>query len=656
MATLERLDIPMSERFRPSGELHQNIVSRLESRRVLSERHIQNRYDAWNQVDEHCRLYVDLSRQAKKGDRTTDSTKKEMPFQRSIVMPMSVAILQVRLVELMGIFLANDPIIQIEGTGPEDVRPAKIMTAVLDYDLRQMKYVLQLYSLLQDAEKYGLAAAYDTWDEQPGWIYQKIASNVSPGVRAILTAQGVPDVERQWGMVKEHNRWESLDPFNFWPDPRVPFSRIQESEYVGHRTWRSYLWLLERSQQNGGPYFNVDEVQRLGSSTQEKVLRSRDRAVLNSFAMTGSADDQDKGFHCVDHMQIKLIPREWELSEETRPEIWWFSWANRSTIIRAHASSYEHNQFTYAGIESNPDPHVEFNPGTIENIDGLQRVTNWLFNSHIENARRHLNNSMVYGSSFIEEEDVLNRDAAGNFRLTAEGERLIQTGRVSIEQMFHQMALTDVTRSHLNDGNLMMDMAMRYAGTADQQMAQTARANRTLGEIERVLSSSSKRMAIVARFMDDMGLRPLVERAISNRQQFTEIEQYFRISGELMSELGQDAKQILVRPSDLGGNFDYVSNTGALPPDPARQAEIWVRILEGIAQFAPLQVPGLIVPGPDGKVMDVREVFNEAARQGGAKNIERFYMQVQAPPQILPDEAIQQGVQAGNVVPIQDAA
>lgn len=655
MAEIEILERPLNERLRPGAGLHEELVSRLNARQNLSERRIQGRYDAWNQVDEHCRLYIDLSRQAKRADRTTDQTKKEMPFQRAVVMPMSVAILQVRLVELMGIFLAKEPAIQLEGSGPEDVRPGKVMTAVLDYDLRQMGFVLQLYSMLQDAEKYGLGAIYDTWDQQPGWIYKKLAPNLNPLVRAILKSRGVPDVEREWGIVREHNRWETLDPFNFWPDPRVPLSRIQESEFVGHRTWRSFLWLLERSEENGGPYFNLDELEKVGPDISEKHLRARDRATMTAYSMAKSSDDKDKGFYCVDHMQVKLIPREWKLSEETRPEIWWFSWGNRTTIIRAHSGSYEHNNFTYSAIESNPDPHVDFNPGTIENLDGLQRVTNWLFNSHIENSRRHLNNSMIYGSTWIEEEDLLNRDAAGNMRLTAAGEALVESGRTTMDQLVHQMQLTDVTRSHMADGNLMMDMAMRYAGTADQQMAQTARANRTLGEIERVLSSSSKRMAIVARFMDDMALRPLVERAVSNRQQFTEIEQYFRITGELMGELGQDAKQLLVRPNDLAGNFDYISSTGALPPDPARQAEIWVRMLEGIAQIAPLGIPGFLIPGQDGKVLDVREIFNEAARNGGAKNIERFYKQIAAP-QVLPDQEVDQGVQDGNIVPIAEAA
>ncbi|HWO69602.1 MAG TPA: hypothetical protein VNP94_02455, partial [Actinomycetota bacterium] len=153
------------------------------------------------------------------------------------------------------------------------------------------------------------------------------------------------------------------------------------------------------------------------------------------------------------------------------------------------------------------------------------------------------------------------------------------------------------------------------------------------------------RLGIVARLLDAQAIRPLAERAVANRQQFTTLEQYVRIAGNLVRELG-GLTQFLVRPSDLAGHFDYVPHSGVLPPDPARFAQTWAQLLEGAAK-----IPQLLQPGPDGKVLDVRAVFNEAARALGIKDLATFY--TAAPPTVLPDEALARAVQAGNAVPLE---
>ena len=51
--------------------LHQQVLTRLNSRRDLSQRHIGKRYDNWSEVDEHCRMFIDLSRRAKKAAPST---------------------------------------------------------------------------------------------------------------------------------------------------------------------------------------------------------------------------------------------------------------------------------------------------------------------------------------------------------------------------------------------------------------------------------------------------------------------------------------------------------------------------------------------------------------------------------------------------------
>lgn len=360
-------DQPLEERLKFGSGLHQKLISRLIARRRMSERAMTRRYDSWNRVDENCRLFIDLSRGVKYADGTSSQDKKEIPWARSIVVPMSYAILQVYLTQLMGIFTRRDPPLEIQGVGAEDVRPAKLMNAVIAYDQVQTNYILELYTALQDALKYGLGGFHDYWDESFGYKTER-----AEGLTAkILEMRGLSTSRRVWQKLKQFNRVEAWDPFNFFPDPRVSLSNIQRGEFCGTRYWLGYLELLSGSIDNGGNYFNLDEIPKSSPKTQQ--LRSRNRFQASQMNIIGSSDEKDKGFHAIDSYIVELIPNEWELGPEDRPEKWHFAWSDDTVIIRAHRADYDHGEINYSVLESNIDTHVFGNQGSIENMDGLQR-------------------------------------------------------------------------------------------------------------------------------------------------------------------------------------------------------------------------------------------------------------------------------------------
>lgn len=644
-------DRDLATRLRYDGtatSLHQKTISRLVARRRLSERAMNRRYDAWNRVDEHCRLYIDLSRQAKNADGTLGD-KKEIPWARSIVVPMSYAILQVFLTQIMGIYTRRDPPLEITGVGPEDVRPAKLMNAVIAYDQVQTNYVLELYTMLQDAMKYGLGGPHDSWEDEYGH-----KRKVAGGIEAkILKMFGLETSKRVWGLKRQYEKVEAWDPFSFFPDPRISLSKMSKGEFVGHRLYRGYLELLAGSMENGGNYFNISEIPKTSPKTQG--LRSRSRFQGSQLNMIGSMDDRDKGFHALDSFQVSIVPEEWELGKGDRPEKWQFTWVDDKVIIRAHPCDFDHDEFSYGGLESNIDTHVFGNQGSIENMDGLQRFMTWYLNSHIQNVIRFLNNRMIYDPFLVESFDVENPDAAMHVRLTAQGSQLVREGRMTIQQMIHQITMTDVTSSMLGDMNVMMDMTMRMSGAADQMMGRTTQDKRTLGEISRVGHEGSARMAMHAMMMDVQAMRPLALRWVSNRQQYTSEEMYVRVGGNLAHEFGGD--RVRVRPDDLHGNYDYIPRTGAAPLDPGEMATI---MFDGLAMI--LKQPEILaVPDRDGNVLDPHEFIKEGLRDRGVRNVEDFYRKMggkpgQTPPganvEVKSDEEVERMRQAGNVIPI----
>jgi len=1017
------IDQPIEARLKYGSSFHAEILSRLNARQRLAEKNIASRWDDWNRVDESCALYIDLARNVRTADKGTRSNKKEMPWERAIVVPMSYAILQTYLTQLLAIFTKRDPILEISGSGPEDMRSAKVMQAVIGYDQRETNFLVQLYTILQDAVKYGMGTFYDCWTDKYGWKFTKRPPN------PFQDFLGVPPVERTWDLLKQHNSVEAVDPRLTWVDPRVSISNGQKAEFAGHRAFCSYLELLEGAQKNGGPYFNIEYVSKLGAGG----ISRRDTTVARSLKhlqMTGSMDDKDKGFHCKDVMSIKLIPKDWKLGDGERPEVWQFAWIDKSIVIRAHPSEYEHQELPYSGAESNVDTHVTFNPGAIENLDGLQRFMNWFYNcadeqteiltssgfkflkdlddgdkvatvdpnthefwfeaprqhfvypfdgemvrvktdqqdmlvtpnhqmyvgtctegnhrfrfkdaaaidhrckflgavsqnggiengelvleeetriyanggshtvpltsipystlapflgyfvsegncyireyqsgdrakgitsahritigqskestaekiagvmesmpfhvtraqptadlstwtisnwrlakwlkehcgdsaqtkrvpacvftwgpelrgkfldaaidgdghkktenyaqyysaskeladgiqaiavslgyktvlgqslsngktlycvsinkrtktfalqpwsfsreyykgevyciensthltiyrrngkvgihgqSHVANVMRHLNNSMLYSPTLVEELDILNPTAAGHYRLSALGEKLLQEGRISMDAVIHQLQKVDVTSGMLGEVNQLFDWGMRMTGASDAMQAQVTSDKRTLGEINQANMGASARMSFYAQLIDSMAIFKMAQRWISNRQQFTDKEGWFRVSGEFAREMASTGDPryqngfMMVTPDDLAGNVDYVPRSGPMPADPGDSIQAWTTLSEMLSKSPML----LQMPDAQGRVPDVQELFKEFARTPlGIRNIDSFYKPLMPPPgmgmpgqmppgapgtpqvpvRVLPDEQVAQMRQAGNVIPLKGAA
>lgn len=665
-------ELPIEQRLAPGTRLHGKLVQKLKARLELSFRNLSTRYDDWDRVDEHLRFHIDLTRAVRKGDKTLDTNKREMPFERSIVVPVSYAIHEVRKTQLFGLFGHREPFIQLQGRGPEDMKPAKLLEAVLDYDYAQSQGAVSVYSMLQDADKYGMGIVYDHWEDVSGWV-EKPAQPSALGMMAIkLGIVPMPPPTREWETVKEFNRWTPVDPFNFWPDPRVSISNLQEGEFCGHRVYRGFMHLLERKKNedgSGGPYFNLDKIKQTGQTgAQGESARmvGRTRFALDQFSLKDQGDDKDKGYYTLDHLQVKIIPKDWELGEEDRPEIWWFTLADERTIIRAHRSAYEHGKFCYSVAEINPDPHTLANPGVIENLDGLQRTINWLLNSHIENTRKFINNELIFDPNLVEEADVLNPGPARWIRLTQLGSQLLQQGVMPLSDMYSQLNIGDVTKGHLETMQGLFDMAQRLGGASDTMMAAPTQGDKTLGEVNSINAGASARMGVNARMIDAQAITPLAERAVANRQQFTSLEQYFRIAGDLAKEYGGQPLQMVKQP-DVQGSFDYVPHSAITSGDPARLAQTWQQILQTVGAF-----PQVTMPGPDGMKLDIREVFNETVRNMGVRDIDSYYimdpmwqqmmMQQQAMAagaqgqpgagvQVVPDQQFNQQVDAGNYTP-----
>ena len=653
---IEVLDnIPIPEKLKWDSGLHAKIFDRLNEYRLASERHVQQLHENWNRVDEHMRMYVNLDDNVVRGNRKVDTTKKENPFERSVTMPLEYAMLMTRTTQISGILSAATPPIHLAGRGPEDYRGARMNEAVLTYDAEQSNWTLQNWQLAFDTERYGSSCWYITWEED----YEDQPQNgmIPPEFRDMLGPEAVGMVEPVTGdprVVKQFNSVRTLDPYRLLPDPDVPFSENQKGDWFGHRERMSWLWLNDhRHAQKKGPYFNIEHIR--DNRLPRDVTTGRE--VDANFG-----DNQLRSYHhmTVHHLQCRIIPFEWELSPSRESEIWWFAIANKTTIIRAHKSPYPHKRYTYAVGQGDPDMHAPFTMGMGMQLEGMQRLTNWLVNSHITNIRKAVNDEMIFDPELIEMGDLLSPGPAKMVRLTKQGSALLKQG-VPISSMWTQFAIRDVTGTHMEAAQMLYAQAQRVSAANDTAMGMPLPEKRTLGEVQTFSATATQRIGTTAQLLDVMVVKEAAEQMVANNQRFRTMEQWIRVTGQLARQLklGDEVKSLLMNQRDLEGNYDYVARTSTMAPDPARDAAVWGAMMQVLASS-----PQLLQPDIDGKQIDPHSVFNQWLKAQGINFFEEFYtdpqerLSAQAPPggpggqvgvNIQPMEQIERQVEAGNL-------
>ncbi|MCK5481330.1 MAG: hypothetical protein KAJ06_09290 [Gammaproteobacteria bacterium] len=651
---IEVSEKPVHEKLHHSQKMHGTLLSELNSMINASESHIEQRFDDWDRVDAHMRLYMDPEAMHREADKTLSPDNKAMPYKGTIAMPVTYSMLMTRAAHKFALLTAVDPRIHYEGVDSDDYHGSQIHEVLARYDLRQSRFDVKIWQAIMDTERYGLAIWYDTFEEQFG--YQR-PRGMSP-LEMLLA--GVDPEEGTWERIKEWNNIAAIDPRMLRPDPNVPISDVQSMNYIGHEDHTNLMWYLERKlSEDNGPFFNMKHFRRISQG----VAGERN---VDGRWMDGEYNNEHMPKYNnpkVVHLQWKIIPSEFGLSKNERPEIWWFSVYNGELIIRAHKSVYAHNQFTYCINQADSDLHAPFTPGAGQQMIGGQDLTNWLTGSMIANTKKIVNDQVIFNDDLIDPVDMATPGPAKHIRLTRRGKRLQEMGQMRIQDMYGQLNVTDITGQHLETSQAIYMQLQRMASVPDTMQGMPLPTKRTLGEVEKVNQSATLRLGVDAQMLDLSLVKPFAERLITNRQQFTSIQRYYRLAGRLIEQLG--AEQFEVGPDDLQGEYDYIAHTPTMAPDPARQSALWGQLLQMLAQ-----APQLMNPDANGMVLNPIAVFDHFVRSTGVNYLDQFKTPMTPQPgpgQLAPEnqtgasqpgvdvqteDQIAKGVQSGNLVPM----
>lgn len=619
----------------PNTDQHAYVLSYLNQRIEESEQSMSNFYDRWQVNEKKHQAYISLNDYEKLLENL--NKKGNTPQVISVQVPYSFATTSTINTYLLQTFAGRKPIFQVDALDPAKIDGAKNMEHILQYNADHTRLVRNLNRFLQDTQVYGVGILKTSWNNERVKRTQTSSFEQYNFFNTLLGKKNVRQkVEK---LTYSGNEVESIDPFMFFPDPRVPMTEVNKrGEYV---FWRKYdgkhmLKKLEQSYPNRFTW--IDEtvatlpINRYTSySDSARSIRSKGEAVPGT---TTPGQPSVNSYYQVDQGTVEIIPKDLGIGPESFPQKWIFTILNKAQIIQAELYDADHGMHPVCVAEPYEMGYGFGNCGIVDFLGTLQDTISWFVNSHIYNVRSALNNMFVVDPSMIEMQDVKNPEPG----------KLIRLKRTSFGQdvrtAIQQFPVADVTSKHMDSAQEFLKMGQYLTAVTDNMMGVQAEGGRkTASEVRIATQAGASRLASQARIISAQAMCDLGIQMSMNIQQYLDDEFYFNVMGQA----GQKAP-IKIGINEVQGDFIFPIHDGTLPIDNVALFEVWKEILLGVGQSPVLS-----------QMFSLPEIFEYTAQLGGARNIEQFKIQpVQQPsPGAMPmDPAMmQQLAGAGGGMP-----
>lgn len=616
--------------LRPNSDFHKKLKSKILSRAQASRNELSKRFNSWNKMDWTLTSYIPL-KDYEKVVKEKDQTKPV-----SIVFPYTYSSLE-SLLTYLTIAFFQDPIFQYEGVEDTDVIGAMLLELIIKLHCIKTKVPLSIHTILRDSLAYGVGIGIPEWITIFG--KRPFKSNiVTESPLGTNTESFVDFVE---DMLFEGNSLSYIDPYMWLPDPSVSSVNVQDGEFFGWLDRTNYMNLLTEEEGPDSELFNVrylnlitNRRSSLAKDESERERKEGGSRSTESRHLAGLTKPVD-----LIRMYVTLIPKEWELSDSESPEKWFLSLASDEVIVECRKADHNHGMYPAAVASPEFDGYSIAPIGRLETMYGLQGVLDFLFNSHVENVRKAINDMFVVDPYLININDMKDPKAGKLIRL-----RRPAWGR-GVDKVVQQLQVTDITRTNIADTAYITQWMDRISGT-DPSMSGSLRMQGperlTRSEFQGTRGSAMSRLQRIAmtvgmQFMQDIGTMFAV-----HTQQYMTKEAYAKVAGryqeQLLKAFGKD--RVRVSPMDIAINYDVIVRDGSVPG--GNFSEAWIQLFNIIAGTPELHAQ-----------FDIYRIFSYIAIQLGAKNIEDFKKVAnQTNMQTMPDEAVASEAQKGNLVPL----
>lgn len=619
---------PEGLNLKPFSLKHDKLRDMVVDRATESRQVMTARFKEWRKIDMSMTGYIT----ADDAELKVQADDPRKPI--AIVVPTSYANHQVLLTYHTAALL-SEMIFKYEGIGPEDIAKAIIMEHLIDIQARRSKMLLNLHTMASDAYKYNIGIC------ALEWIVKKSGGRkVVRSIEAdLLTRASTVEESLPGRVLYEGNRLLSIDPYEYLPDPHFEAHDVQSMENVGWIYRTNYFKLLKEEQANPGDYFNVRFIEFMDGTSQlyreGRDERSKKTKLDRKSDSTIFAKPVDVLVQLVD-----LIPSQWDLGQGEFPETWLFKIAGDELIIDAGPIQLEHGMKPVVACSPDFDGHSVISTSRMELGQPLQHAINWLYNSHITNVRKAVNNMLVVDPGLANFNDVTDTRAGAVIRM-----RKSVWGLGRIKDAVMQLPINDVTRNNMNDVSALMNIDDRVSGAQDAVSGLISQKKERISSFEsrQAATSAISRLEKDSRIMYVQAYYDLAYMMAFHTIQLMEEDTYVNITGRLLQDLPKeynvDRERVAVK-SELFNNFrfDVIPHDGSIPGshgDPVALNQFFATITRdpSIAQ-----------------AFDIIKLTKVIGRELGIKNVDDFVNKGGGA--VLPDEVVDEQANAGNLVSI----
>lgn len=611
-------DYPMGLDLQPDSQLHQKVLAKLLNRVRVAHEKLGSRRSSWREIDKTLTAYVRLDELEHK----VKAKDKRAPV--SIVFPHSYSILETLTAFMDGLFL-REPIFRYEGNSPEDTIGAILLTKVVEAHCRRFKVGLALHTAFKDSIAYGVGACFPLWKQKYGY-----RTTSSYGMDGSLEKTSEPT------LLFEGNALENVDPYQLLLDPNYGVQSIQDAEFVGFVRRTNYYNLLPED--GKGSIFNVRYLK--GKDCTSKYWESQRDQKSQSTTVEDTSILRPVD---VIYLYVNIIPKDWGLGDYEEPEKWLFGIAADLVIIQAQPLDLDHNMFPVAVCAPTFDGYSSAPLSRLELLGGMQELLDWLLNSHVANVRKTINDMIIYDPYMLNTADLIDPKPG----------KLVRARRAAwgkdIRGSIQQLQISDVTRQHIADAQLTMNLMSQISGADDAMMGtlrQGGPERLSAAEFSGTQTQALGRLQSLAMIVGQQLMQDVGYMFAMHTQQMMQEDVWVSTVGQwqeqLLAYFGPQIQndRMRVTPQDLNIDFDISVN----PENQGQATQFWVQMFDTIAKTPELY-----------QLIDVGRVFRYVATQLGAKNVDNF-LRAPIQPVGAPTADVMAQAQAGNMVPIEEVA
>lgn len=607
------------------------------AQRSQADWHDQLRYN-----EDQYKLWMKKPKDEQGDESTPARDLTDRPKFESLLIPYGYANCSAAHMYTSSVFLSRTPVFQFTGRSGETQDQEMKMEAIANYQTVGASMTKTLFHWLYDPFRYGAGIVGAYWDKEIIPMSQVVE------VEEPDEFTGLPVLKKKLVTVNQigyqGNRIYPVRIYDYIWDPKVGLVNHQKGDFEGEGLFFSWM--------------KIEEMHALGLISNRNMevlvrgidLHTGDKRIVGSGNFASITDAEMEQFQrgqqfkgrtkngiTVADMSWRIVPKAWGLSESPFPEIWQFGLAGEEIIIYARPAGGPHGRFPRSVLTYDID-EFEKHPRSLNTQSApFERAMTWLFNTHIYATRKHLGNNVIADPTKLVIKDFYTKTPGDLIRMkpNAYGQ--------DVRSFVHQLQIGDTTQGHLQDMRVMEDIGQRTTGINDNIMGQVNQGGRkSATEIRASDTFSTNRLKTVAEWYSATGFSDLAHQLTTNTQHHLEGEQVVKILGDLIRG-PQDFEQFMkITKEDIAGFYDFVPVDGSLPADRFAQGNLFRELYGMILQNEQLSMQ-----------YDLKRLTEFTASLYGIRNLKRFEIQQD---QLMSPQQLEQGQDAGNVVPLAGAA